>query len=603
MSAGFAALLHPSRRTRDLLFVATLIIAIFGLVFLGFIVARADFSRATTLMIFAAAVVLIPAPYMIGASRFQQAMALAALLGMMLVAPFAISPAQKASIHSSAMTKTEYYNLDIDTYSGVFPKSVVLGGALGRIGDRYLLMTGDGHLHVFGWETGTDRLKVTQLPYQVPINGHAFSLAAKRPWARPSPGGDVSEGQLGAGSEILNTEWFRTYGLLVQEIGSTARIFASYPYWKSADECWVERVSVLEGDRTKFLDGATALEWKTLYETTPCLPIRGERRRHGIPFVGYFGGGKMALLNENTLLLTVGDFGFDGLASLDVQSQDPTTSYGKTIAVDIASGNATLFTLGHRNPEGLYIGQSGTIWSTEHGPQGGDELNRLIRGANYGWPYATDGTDYGSFSWPLNKSESEQRSYMPPVFAWVPSIAVSNLMAVKHDLFLQWRGDLLIASLKAKTLFRVRIRDGQIAYLEPIVIGSRIRDIIEGHDGRIILWTDEGRLLSLRPQASTTGEALFAEKCSGCHQSSLVGGNRIGPNLFGVMGRRIASLKSYSDYSSSLRQLDGVWTEERLNTFLKDPHTMSPGTTMDFAGANSSADRAAIVRYIGTLHP
>ena len=87
------------------------------------------------------------------------------------------------------------------------------------------------------------------------------------------------------------------------------------------------------------------------------------------------------------------------------------------------------------------------------------------------------------------------------------------------------------------------------------VIGSRIRDLIEGHDGRIILWTDDDTLISLGPKDGTTGEALFAEKCSGCHQSAPISGNRIGPNLAGVVGRRIAALDGYRDYSPSLRGL------------------------------------------------
>jgi cytochrome c2 len=601
VSAGIATLFRPPVQGQLGLMVA-FTVATFGVVFMGFVVMRIDFSRAVTLAVFVSAVTLVPAPYFVGASRLQRALALGALVIIVTVGILAPSIARQTSLQVSSSKRTAYYNLDIESYSGVLSKPSVHGGALARIGDHYLLAAGDGHLYLFRWETGTDHLQVTPLRYRAPINGEAFAAVAGRPWAIPPDEGLHEEGQrIEAAGEVLNSEWFRIYGVLVQEIGTAARIFVSHNYWLAARQCWVERVSVAESDREAILRGTADLEWKTLYETSPCLPVRGEGRRHGIPFVGYFGGGRMALLDTQTLLLTVGDFGFDGVASTEAHPQNPATSYGKTLTINIADGRATLFTLGHRNPQGLVIDQSGTIWSTEHGPQGGDELNRLVPGANYGWPYTTLGTDYGSFSWPLNKPQSEQRNYQPPVFAWVPSIGVSNLLVVERGLFAQWRGDLLIASLRAQTLFRARVRDGHVTYLEPIVVGSRIRDLIEGHDGRIILWTDDDTLISLRPKEGTNGEALFAEKCSGCHQSAVASGNRIGPNLFGVVGRGVASLPSYPDYSPGLRRCGGAWVPERLNTFLTAPQDVCPGTGMDFAGVADVSERTEIIRYLGKL--
>ncbi|GJD48586.1 hypothetical protein OPKNFCMD_1309 [Methylobacterium crusticola] len=601
-SAGITTLVPPVSPRRGLWRNAVAITAIFSLVFLGFYVTRTTYSRAITLTVFAAAVALLPAPYLVRTSRSLRVAVRAALVVAAISTPLALSFARYVTQHTAALIKTEYYNLDVDIYAGVFPRSVIRGGALARIGDRYLLLTADGDLHAFAWDPGTEHLKVTPLPYRVPINGEAFAAAAGRPWAEAAPEDQPrEEHKTAAGREPLSTDAFRTYSLLVQEIGSEARVLVSHAYWHAARECWVERVSMLQADRAAFLRGAAAGGWRTLYETAPCLPIRGAHSRRGRPFVGYFGGGRMALLDAGTLLLTVGDFGFDGVASDVAQAQEPATSYGKTLAISLEDGRATLHTLGHRNPQGLYVDHAGTIWSTEHGPQGGDELNRLVAGTNYGWPYATDGTDYGSFSWPLNKPRPEPGEYQPPVFAWVPSIGVSNVIGVERGLFPQWRGDLLIASLKAQTLFRARLRDGQVAYLEPIAIGRGIRDLVEGHDGRIILWTTDGSLVSLRPKEGATGEGLFAEKCSGCHQSVRVSGPRIGPPLRGVVGRPVASVRDYPDYSPALRQLGGVWTEERLDAFLRAPRVASPGTTMEFAGAVSAQERAAVIGYLGTL--
>jgi len=600
LSAASTLLIRPSFPGQRLSWTIVSTMATFGVVFLGFVLTKADYSRAITLGIFTSALVLVPAPYFIGTAALHKTLALGGLLAAAAAGSFALRVTPAAAVHTHALIKTEFYNLDVHSYSNAFPQSAVRGGALARIGDRYLLLTGDGHLHVFSWEA-VDHVTVHSLPYRVPINGGAFSAAAGRPWADRFDWKPQEAQRREAGYEILNAEWFRTYGLLVQDVGAVTRIFVSHPYWHVGQECWTERVSVLESNRAALLRGEAPSGWRTLFETTPCLPVRGEDRRRGIPFVGYFGGGRMALLSPEALLLTVGDFGFDGLASVHAYPQDPTASYGKTMAINIADGRSTIFTMGHRNAEGLYVDRSGTIWSTEHGPQGGDELNRLVRGANYGWPYATYGTDYGSFSWPLNKTQAEPKGYEDPVFAWVPSIAVSNLVEVERGLFSRWQGDLLIATLKAMTLYRARVRDGQVKYLEAIPIGSRIRDIIEGHDGSLLLWTDDQLLISLRPRESSTGEALFAEKCSGCHQSKLISGNRIGPDLLGIVGRRVASVESYPDYSSSLRGIGGIWTERRLDEFLRTPSIFCPGTRMDFAGATSATERQAIISYLRTL--
>jgi aldose sugar dehydrogenase len=575
---------------------------VFSLVFLGFLLTKTeDYSRMVIAGVFAVTIMAVPTPLIVRTSRLSRAFAMAVVL-VVLLGGFAYwDLTVQISRHSINLIKSAYYNLDSDTYSGVLSRPTVPGGALAPVGDRYLLLTGSGQLYVLGWETEKSDLQVTLLPNLVPINGDELSKATGRPWSKVPTEDHPREGQIDTGPEVLNIENFRTYGLLVQEVNDQVRVFVSHLYWKDVDKCWVERVSMLESERSSLLNGSAGNQWKTVYETAPCLPTKGKERRHGIPFLGYFGGGRMALLNPGTLLVTIGDFGFDGVASTEVQAQDPDTSYGKTIEIDLSDGRATMFTQGHRNPQGLFVDRSGTVWSTEHGPQGGDELNQLVAGGNYGWPYATYGTDYSSFFWPLAKDETGEPTYRDPVFAWTPSIGISNLTRVERSLFSRWRGDLLIGSLRAETLFRARLRNGRVVYVEPIVIGSRIRDVIEGTDGRILLWTDSDTLVSLRPKDAGSGEGLFAERCSGCHQTKLFSGNRIGPSLVGVVGRPVASLESYPDYSAGLRHFGGAWTPERLDEFIKAPGAIVPGTAMDFAGVSKADERAAIIGYLSTV--
>jgi len=286
----------------------------------------------------------------------------------------------------------------------------------------------------------------------------------------------------------------------VQEIGDRLRLFVSHHRWKRDEACSVVRISTIEGERDVVLGGGPGLTWRTLFETRPCLPIQHGNRGH--PFQGNHVGGRLALMNERQLLFSVGDHGFDGWDAEPSFPQDESTSYGKTLLIDIESGAAEVFSRGHRNPQGLYIDRDGAIWLTEHGPKGGDELNRIRRGANYGWPLVTYGTTYGSQHWPLSEQQGGHDGYEQPYHSWTPSIAVSSLIRVRDHSFPPWRDDLLVSSLNDMSIWRLRVREERIVYLERIPIGHRIRDIAQGNDGRIVLWTDEGALISLEPARS-----------------------------------------------------------------------------------------------------
>ena len=222
--------------------------------------------------------------------------------------------------------------------------------------------------------------------------------------------------------------------------------------------------------------------------------------------------------------------------------QELGNSYGKTILIDIDTGDSRILSIGHRNPQGLATASDAQVWSTEHGPQGGDELNLIKDGKNYGFPYVTYGTYYGTSNWPLNARQGAHDSYEKPIFGWVPSIGISQLIAIKNDLFALWEGDLIISSLGAQTLYRARIAEERVVLLEPLTIGHRIRDITESLDGRIVLKTDDDLLIFIRPAVlsefddfdpSVRGEYLAAQ-CEGCHTFDR--GGPSGRNLSTTMG-------------------------------------------------------------------
>jgi glucose/arabinose dehydrogenase len=161
-----------------------------------------------------------------------------------------------------------------------------------------------------------------------------------------------------------------------------------------------------------------------------------------------------------------------------------------------------IFTYGNRNMQGMARHpDTGAIWTHEHGPQGGDEVNVMRAGANYGWPVITYGVNYGIGT---KIGEGTHKDGMvQPVHKWVPSIAPSGMAFYTGDRFPNWKGNLLVGSLKFGLLVRLQLQGEQVVSEERLLDGryGRIRDVVQGPDGLVYLLTDEpkGRLLRLSP--------------------------------------------------------------------------------------------------------
>ncbi|WP_246237652.1 PQQ-dependent sugar dehydrogenase [Caldichromatium japonicum] len=160
-----------------------------------------------------------------------------------------------------------------------------------------------------------------------------------------------------------------------------------------------------------------------------------------------------------------------------------------------------IFTYGHRNIQGAALHpDSGKVWIIEHGPQGGDEVNVLVSGVNYGWPVITYGAEYGSGA-PIGE-DTHKEGMAQPLWHWTPSIAPSGMAFYTGERFGRWRGDLLVGALKYRLLVRLKLDGQQVIAEERLLEGiGRIRDVRVGPDGLIYLLTDEpnGRLLQLSP--------------------------------------------------------------------------------------------------------
>ncbi len=215
-------------------------------------------------------------------------------------------------------------------------------------------------------------------------------------------------------------------------------------------------------------------------------------------------GGRMDWLPDGTLLLTTGD-GFD----YREQAQALDNHFGKTIrmnpdgtpAANNPFANAPyVWTYGHRSPQGLVVSANGDVYQHEHGPRGGDEVNLLKAGANYGWPAITYGMDYnGAYVSPF----TEYPGMVQPLHVWTPSIAPSGLTLYEGTLFPQWQGDLFVGALVDQEVRRLDLENGQVVDEETLFseLNARIRDVRTAPDGSLYILTDgpQGAVIRVTP--------------------------------------------------------------------------------------------------------
>ena len=220
-------------------------------------------------------------------------------------------------------------------------------------------------------------------------------------------------------------------------------------------------------------------------------------------------GARMVFLNDGTLLITSGE-GFN----FREQAQDLNSMFGKILRINtdgsipednpfVGQENTLpeIYSYGHRNPQAILLGKDGKIWSHEHGPKGGDELNLIKPGLNYGWPAITYGIDYsGAIISPYSEAEGMEQ----PITYWIPSIAPSGMTQYQGNIFPQWKGNLFIAALAERSVRRLTLKDGKVVDQQIMLadLNERIRDIRTGHDGYLYVLTDSdhGSVLKILPE-------------------------------------------------------------------------------------------------------
>ena len=263
--------------------------------------------------------------------------------------------------------------------------------------------------------------------------------------------------------------------------------------------------------------------WKDIFKSNPCI---AKGAFHTL-------GGRIAHNSENIYLSGGNYFAFEWFPytfdnPTNISNKDNNNSafsklisstnfFGSIVQINKKTNISKKISYGHRNPGGLFWDKYRNIlWETEHGPRGGDELNIIKKDKNYGWPNVSYGKSYGTryrkeFLVDFKTKYNTHFGFEQPSFSWMPSIGISQLGVIKSNgKFSQYwnNNDLIISSLKDKSLYRTRIKNQNVAYSERIHIGERIRSLVVSED-IIFISADNGSLITIRPSENPLTEGSF----------------------------------------------------------------------------------------------
>ncbi len=237
---------------------------------------------------------------------------------------------------------------------------------------------------------------------------------------------------------------------------------------------------------------------KVIFRANPFTPNDGN------PSIGSRSGGRLVIGPDGYIYVTIGDRDINGAKTWRV-AQTLDTHLGKVIRITKdgkpAPGNPfigqadarpEIWAIGMRSQEGIAFDSAGKLWLTDHGPRGGDEINLIEKGKNYGWPIITYGVDYAGPA--IGDAITAKDGLEQPVYYWSPNWAPSGMTFYNGNLFPAWKGDMFMGALRGNALVRFTIANGKVVNEEPLLtdLKKRIRDVRVGPDGALYVLTDSG---------------------------------------------------------------------------------------------------------------
>jgi glucose/arabinose dehydrogenase len=284
-------------------------------------------------------------------------------------------------------------------------------------------------------------------------------------------------GRAGTAAERLNDSRFAITDIAVlTQTADTAQLLISYPRYNSARDCVIV---VVYSYQANFGAQPGLKRGKLWFQSNPCVPVGAVQHA----------AGRLEVIDSKNAYLTIGDLGYAEIG-------DKTKRGTLGSVMKISANKVTQISSGHRNAQGIVlIGKD--LYTSEHGPRGGDELNLIQQGIDYGWPIVTYGERYSFGDYVKPTNPGSHNGFRKPLSYWVPSVAPTELIQLPTaSTWGEWSSSIVMGTLREESLIFIQMKNKRVVgQMQTVNVDERIRDLDLTKDGLIIATTDSGKLL------------------------------------------------------------------------------------------------------------